>query len=390
LTLLQDRAAAIAVQGIKFARAKEDRRDLRLITADTHGLLRVWNPTKLVQQKGLVDVDLTDLFCSLANEAPTRQLAHHGRAAGGMTEATSNSIQSHGSAARAAFLTGLEEAASTASGAPQPPQWPVGSTVRSAVRMGLVGKQFENGDDEAAAAFTQVELESEVQAHSDGILKLHLLKRPDAIITCGHDRRVRAWDFDLARLGDLLQKRDPTYHFPYSPLDAQKAKLSEAASILKSLELDSGQPAVDPKRMHKLPVLKLQGSGLLACLSTSRANKVDANEQWNRDLENVIADPNSDVTDYQRLFEQLGNHVEPGSNEQKVALAHERLLSNARSRQTRILRQREKCMSEDEASAADRLARALSVVGGDDFGCFSSLAKTLRPRPHDRPPNSAR
>lgn len=43
------------------------------------------------------------------------------------------------------------------------------------------------------------------------------------------------------------------------------------------------------------------------------------------------------------------------------------------------MRQRGHPLSVEEAAAAERLARAMQAMGGDDFGMYSRMAETLNP-----------
>lgn len=199
----------------------------------------------------------------------------------------------------------------------------------------------------------------------------------------------------MKRFGDLLQKRDPTYHFPYNPLAAQKAKLAEAGELLKAIQALPKAAAKVPKlpKMPKPAFPEAVPGGMLASLYTGgRPPKVDPDERWRQEVARVISDPDADPADYEQLLAQFGQFGRQAELERTASAAHERLMRNAFARQFEHLPQRAKTLSTDEASAADRLARAMSAIGGDDFGCYAAMARTIRPRSRsiDRVPYTAR
>mmetsp|Transcript_41764 Transcript_41764/g.135083 ORF Transcript_41764/g.135083 Transcript_41764/m.135083 type:complete len:1182 (+) Transcript_41764:195-3740(+) len=407
LRLTLDRGPAVALHALKFEpQVGRESEQLRLFTADAKGGLRCWDLSRLCERRGIVEVNLAQLFKSKHGMASPRPAvgadvaaaAEEGAAGADAGEAEAGAMPPDAGDAAATFCTGMDEERA----AQEPRQKPiVGSTVRSALRAPAA-----TAASAAAAAVAQegdrseVELLVEIQAHDDGITKLHMIGNPPSLVSCGHDCRVRAWSLQLKRLGDLLIKRDQTYHFPYDPMQAQKAKLEEAAELLKSIR--PWTPPGAGKKVPRLPKMPPTApgatafpaggpSGMLDSLcSGGRAHKADPDEKWKQEVDRVIADPNAEGVDYEQLFEQLGQFGQSTELDPVAAAAHERLLRNALARQVEHLPQRSKALSSDEASAADRLARAMAAVGGDDFGCYAAMATRIRPRSIDRALYSAR
>ncbi|CAJ1390235.1 unnamed protein product [Effrenium voratum] len=86
--------------------------------------------------------------------------------------------------------------------------------------------------------------------------------------------------------------------------------------------------------------------------------------------------------DYRMLFEQM----ERGSFSGYPHEGKDRLVKVSQALQAKHMAHRGTALSKDEAQAAERLASAMAALGGDDFGTYSAMAKSLKPRLwNDRP-----
>jgi len=256
--------------------------------------------------------------------------------------------------------------------------------VRAALEVSAIdGGKGTGTSARASPDKSDVQLLFEQEGHEDAVLSMYVTQEPNTLITCGLDRRVRAWGGKLEKLGVLLQTRDKAFRYPYDAQAARRAKLDEAADMLQRLgPLEPRLPT------QKLPALPANGTrspnDTLASLSIGGkrgARKKDSDAQWKLTVEQVIADPDADEEDYRILFEQMERLGHGQTLEPHTDTAQDRLLRHANSRQARQMNQRGTALTKDEAAAADRLARAMASLGGDDFGTYASMAKSIRPKP---------
>jgi hypothetical protein len=224
------------------------------------------------------------------------------------------------------------------------------------------------------------------EGHSDAVVSMHIANQPLALITCGSDRRVRTWNFNNLDLhGTLLQTRvgcgREAFRFPYDPAAAQQQRLDEACELLKKLgpmERLAKLPAIVPRTGKDAPLLELSIG------KRRKEQKRDHDAAWKLTVEQVIDDPDADEEDYNILFQQMERlgHGEPLDAPQEKA--EERLLRHAHAKHADQMRHRNTALSAKEASAADRLARAMKALDGDEFGTYAAMAHAIQPRVRDR------
>jgi hypothetical protein len=212
-----------------------------------------------------------------------------------------------------------------------------------------------------------------------------MTSEPRAIITCGLDRRVRAWSINFEEFGVLLQSGDQSFKFPYDHKERRRMELERAQQLLKSIgpRLEQQQQQMEQQSTPALPPPGKQFDGLSTLSSLRgkrRTRKKDAD--WKATAERVIGDPEADEEDYRILFEQM-DRVKQGDHESTAndvaAIAYDRLMRHSELREAERMRHRAMALSKDEARAADRLARAMEAVGADDFGTYNAMAWSLDP-----------
>merc|ERR1719263_2495858 len=64
---------------------------------------------------------------------------------------------------------------------------------------------------------------------------MHALSAPEAILTCGADRRVKMWGQSLEQLGALRKSVDPGFQFPYDRAGEWRKRLDEATELLRKI-----------------------------------------------------------------------------------------------------------------------------------------------------------
>lgn len=359
-------------------------------TADAKGCIRCWDLSALCEHRGIVQNDLKDLFeqhkygqlAAAAQSGHAPRLAHARSSPSPVTLAAVADRDASRSGMDA-FLTGLDgdqHGDGRSSASPQ-----VGTTIRSAVATGHGAAEHASGRAAVAAAAVaaeraEVQILYEADGHEDAVVSMYITDEPYAVITCGLDRRVRAWSGSLERVGVLLQTRDRNFRFPHDPADAWRQKLEEAHLLLRRLG------PLEPRQ--KLPTLAANGSrslhdtlaGLVIGGKKKAPKKKDTNALWKMAAEQVISDPDADEEDYRVLCEQMErvNHGEP--MDAIADTAQSRLLKDASLKQAVQMSHRTTSLSKDEAVAATRLANALAALGGDEFGTYSAMARSIVPR----------
>lgn len=353
-----------------------------LYTADAKGVLRCWDLSVLFDKRQIVAEDLKLLFerqrsgqlaaaKSLNNRrtSSTDVSPHAGRFTTPTPPALMASGYPNGSATglagQSAFLTGLDVTAD---------------------------EESELGRDKGVASTLSayqveaplVQAIAEADGHDESVISMYATEEPAALITCGMDRRVQAWNWKLERLGVLLQSRDRQFGFPYDPLEARQQRLEEAARLVRRLGHIEPRQTRLPKLANEphsssagamLTVLDLDHGG-----SRRRKPKMDRDAAWKAEAEKMISDPNATEEDYHKFFEKMQNHSRGASLEPAMSLVPERLVRHAYTKHVAPhIRQRSAGLTKDEAAAADRLARAMEALGGDDYGFYSTMARSLQP-----------
>eukprot|EP00929_Paragymnodinium_shiwhaense_P086097 TRINITY_DN46596_c0_g1_i1.p1 TRINITY_DN46596_c0_g1~~TRINITY_DN46596_c0_g1_i1.p1 ORF type:complete len:1212 (-),score=216.11 TRINITY_DN46596_c0_g1_i1:42-3587(-) len=388
----------IPVSGICFAAGTSSAgpSSSYMFSADAKGTLRCWDLHNLFQKKNLAVENLDDLF----EKQRTRQLA--AQAAGGGhrgTAATFEVVQHSGTRQQnnprfttpspafgggvgnaGAFLTGLEEDSAAM----------MGGNIRGSMDSAVVAAAGSTALMEEASEITLVR---EMDGHTDGVLNVCTIAGSDcggAIMTCGLDKRVRIWSTKLDPYGVLLQGGDRTYKFPHDQVAKRQREMDEADALLDRLghlEAKGRLPALMNSRRTDNSLLDFGTHG-----RRRQARRKDADAVWKVTAERIIADPDADEEDYRILFEQMergGNTIavpETAADE----TAQDRLVRNAKFRHATTMKHRGATLSRDEASAAERLARAMEALGGDDFGTYSAMAKSLDARSPAPEPTSSR
>eukprot|EP00927_Polykrikos_kofoidii_P016182 TRINITY_DN17272_c0_g1_i1.p1 TRINITY_DN17272_c0_g1~~TRINITY_DN17272_c0_g1_i1.p1 ORF type:complete len:1207 (+),score=224.15 TRINITY_DN17272_c0_g1_i1:283-3903(+) len=402
----------IPVNGLCFAsEAADEKVPPWLYTADAKGCLRCWDLSVVFERLQIVHSDLEGLFewqrsgqpggprCggggeSISVELTPRPVASQvASAAVATTSPPSGYPPPHLSSAGSvggsvggggsdtgggSFLTGVDVGNSHGARGEVSPALQI-TTVRAMVSTSNVAIADSPSIERASGQDRWVELLFEVDAHSDAALKLKLTSKPAALISCGLDRRVRAWTPKLEPCGVLLQSRDRAFKFQFDATVARNRELDAGRELL-----DRMGPIVDKSKLPKLMTPRTPAAAaaeesnpqdILAQLGTHgrrrQARRKDADAMWKDTAERVIADPDADEEDYRILFEQMERAGESAQN---------RLVHHANSRHADRMRHRATALSRDEASAAERLARAMKALGGDEFGTYFAMARSLDPR----------
>jgi hypothetical protein len=257
------------------------------------------------------------------------------------------------------------------------------TTVRSAVQ---ASERSHGGTDIAGGHHDKAEVQmilEKNEGHSDAVVSMHIASQPLALITCGADRRVRTWSVESLELhGTLLQSGDKAFRFPYDPAAAQLRSLAEASELLQRIgPVDRGArpPATVARTGKDTTLLELNASG-----RRRKEQKKDHDAQWKLTVEQVIDDPDADEEDYNILFEQMERlgHGEP--LDAPTEKAEQRLLRHAHAKHAEQMRHRTTSLSAKEAGAADRLARAMKALDGDEFGTYAAMANSIQPKVRDR------
>jgi len=400
-TLLPQTSQRVPVKGVCFAgeefhRSNRDaKRPTWLYTADAKGVIRCWDLTVMCERRGVVDVDVKELFelqrsgqLALSNVPRSNSAgdnhAHSRLSLQSSVTPSPNPILLPGSgddgqhhaqhrsknASGGPFLTGIEADDASDDGKNGPP---LITTVRAAVApTGSVGEH--SGGAANASEVSEARLIYEAEGHNEAISTISLSCEPHALITCGHDQRVRMWSTRLKLLGTLLQNGDQSFRFPYNLEAAQRTKLEEANDLLRHINpqdlIAKKLPPVVTKKTYDIP-------------SIARKNLQfrDPIEQFKLAAEQVISDPDADEEDCRILFEQMekmrGTHYSLGDS---ADTAHLRLSRRAEQRNAHSMRHRCASLSKDEAYAAEALARAMSNLGADSYGTYSAMAHSLHPR----------
>eukprot|EP00747_Dinoflagellata_sp_TGD_P047975 gnl/TRDRNA2_/TRDRNA2_145337_c0_seq1.p1 gnl/TRDRNA2_/TRDRNA2_145337_c0~~gnl/TRDRNA2_/TRDRNA2_145337_c0_seq1.p1 ORF type:complete len:691 (+),score=121.89 gnl/TRDRNA2_/TRDRNA2_145337_c0_seq1:22-2073(+) len=393
------RSQPIAVTALRFYSQDENDADggmAWIYTADAKGSLRCWDFTILCERRGIHEADLKDLF----SKQRTEQLQaaaniHRGTMLGDMPmpprhNASPPALTAPPAAERGAapaqsgggaFLTGVEDTGDDEEGKGGQPHL---STVRSAVQaVGERSQPHASGGHGAVHpdAEAEVALIFEAEGHQDSVLSMYVTHEPNSLVTCGLDRRVRAWDEDLKEFGTLLQSRDRAFKFPYDPHFAHQRQLEEAENLLQQIG-----PA---PRLGRLPALATRGAEdvhqMLLELGSGTGKKRPKPKKggeagWRFAADQVIADPDADEEDYQILFEQMERAGgKDGNGDAAVERVEDRLLRRAHVKHAGQMKTRATNLSGPEAEAAARLAKAMGALGGDEFGTYASMARSLRP-----------
>eukprot|EP00931_Biecheleriopsis_adriatica_P117532 TRINITY_DN93038_c0_g1_i1.p1 TRINITY_DN93038_c0_g1~~TRINITY_DN93038_c0_g1_i1.p1 ORF type:complete len:1183 (+),score=279.83 TRINITY_DN93038_c0_g1_i1:19-3567(+) len=369
-----------------------------LFTADTKGILRVWGIAQLCEKKGLHEVDVKELFdkqrsgklvaANAVNRQPSGVWGHNHRSSTSHRISQTPSPLALPAATPAgatgmsgSFLTGLDLEAEPGSNRGYPSKGPsaLAATIEGAAQRGYSPPDAE------------VQLIFEEDGHEEGgVASMYLTEEPGAIMTCGLDRRVRTWSSKFERLGTLLQSRDRYFNFPYDPNAARQAMLEEAAELLKRigpLDVRTRLPALNPNgtRSPQETLLSLTTGG-----KGKPSKKKEADAPWKLTPEQVMGDVSNypdevDEDEHGMNLDQMERRLRGSKEEETLANrqaeeAQDRLIKHSRAKQANQMIHRGTALSKDEASAAERLARAMAALGGDDFGTYSAMAKSLRPR----------
>merc|ERR1712187_742627 len=111
--------------------------------------------------------------------------------------------------------------------------------------------------------------------HSEAVISMYSTSNPQALITCGQDRRVSTWSGVLEPRGTLLQTHDPNFRFPYDTKAARSKRLDEASVLLRKL-------VPIERRTSKLPqILRPSASdtALLGVSGKKRSSRKNSNVQ---------------------------------------------------------------------------------------------------------------
>eukprot|EP00933_Yihiella_yeosuensis_P030102 TRINITY_DN2377_c2_g1_i1.p1 TRINITY_DN2377_c2_g1~~TRINITY_DN2377_c2_g1_i1.p1 ORF type:complete len:1173 (+),score=233.70 TRINITY_DN2377_c2_g1_i1:78-3596(+) len=361
-------------------------------TADAKGVLRVWDLSLLCERRGIVEVDVKTLFNNQHSGKPVALARTNSQVfPGGHSRSSASRLadrvsispspmpltagqaeQRHGNAS---FLTSVDiEAENPKAGHPQPrSQMPLAPSSAESVNSSSLDIRSPNERQEVQLLF-------EEEGHEDGgVVSMYMTSEPKAILTCGLDRRVRTWGCQLERLGTLLQSRDRHFDFPVDPVNTKKVKLNQAAALLKQLgplEPRLKLPAIrNGARSPQETLMSLSATG------KGKTQKKKDQEPWRISAEQVMNDPDVDEESHKILFEQMERAGQGGyPTDQRIDAAQERLCMHVRSKQASQMVHRTTALSKDEATAAERLARAMADLGGDDFGTYHAMAKSIRPR----------
>jgi len=392
---LQENVRLIALNAVKFLPPQcGQSTGLRLFTADAGGNLRCWDLEPLCQQRGLTDCDLRQVFDDQFLAPPVSQqpgaalplhpATHGGTSTVALPRQQLPAIPDDGSADM--IKSELECFAVDA-----------GAFITDVAASTTSLNNFGSGAGVPAATLgsealavvpirQEVPLVYAVEGHSDSIFKLAVTENPAALLTCGQDRRVCAWNFRLEPLGILLQTEessDNAYSFPYDASIAEKAKAAEAKEVMERV-------GNVPSKSKLLPILATPRSPneILESLSTKKKAK-NKMQDFNVCVERVINDPNASDEDYQLLYEQMQRINKSGTWDLKADLHQprvcQRLLQDVEWRNTMRMPKRKTALSSLEATAASRLAQAMADIGVDDTGSYMVMADAIKPTPRPSP-----
>lgn len=334
-----------------------------IYTADSKGVLRVWTVSAMCKKRDVHAVDVKDLFEQQRTgkmQSPTlgkvRQQRTVARQASPGTSPQLQKTLSPQNSMNPAFLTGLDLDSEEIVRSTDPTRSQTVSVAQNDVEVQLLFE--EEGHDDA------------------GIISMYLTEEPGALMTTGLDRRVRTWSTQLERLGTLMQSQDRHFKFPFDPQAAQEARLREAAELVELVER--------PAERLRLPPISSSRSAhdMLLSLSSGKTKpgkKKDAESAWRVTAEQVMQAPdNVEEDDFRTLFEQMERGSMNGGY--PPFEGKERLVKVSQSLQAKQMVHRQTSLSKEEASAAERLADAMAALGGDDYGTYAAMAKSLRPR----------
>eukprot|EP00928_Gymnodinium_smaydae_P053668 TRINITY_DN3759_c1_g1_i2.p1 TRINITY_DN3759_c1_g1~~TRINITY_DN3759_c1_g1_i2.p1 ORF type:complete len:1336 (-),score=255.21 TRINITY_DN3759_c1_g1_i2:128-4009(-) len=310
--------------------------------------------------------------------------------AGGIPSTTVRAAAALASATGALALTDGRAPSSTASPSPVAVCSGV-SAVAALAAAAAAGTMNSRQPGHGPATLTDqpdVQAIHEIQGHAEPVLRLQVTSAPAAVISCGLDRRVAAWGLDLEPLGVLLQSGNGAFQFPYDPCARKHRDKSEAEELLQR---------IGPVQARALPIAgagaaALSGAGAAAqpdgkVVLDSRGGPQSARRRrqpeltWRLAAERVMEDADADEEQYAALLDQMLLSAVPGAGAGKAeGAAQERLAHDGRARQAGRMRHRGTALSRAEASAAKRLALAMEALGGDDFGTYAAMAKSVDPR----------
>lgn len=389
----------IPVTAMRFVVPALDKENAKpwIYTADSKGGIRCWDLSWLCENRGIGEENLEELFqlqrngqlAAAASQrgtvAPELQMVIKGSRADSPRVPLAIGDGRHISAMEqhsvsGVFLTGYDGDDNEID---EDDRGRTTTTVRTAVQATRDnGKGYPGVEGDAEKAEIEMIYERN-EGHSDAVVSMHLTSQPLGLVTCGSDRRVRTWSIEsLDLFGTLLQSRDKAFRFPYDPSLAHTARINEACELLKKLgpmERTSKLPALMPRTGKDASLLDLIGSG-----RRRKEHKRDQDSIWKLTVEQVIDDPEADEQDYIILFEQMERlgHGEPIDVPQEKA--EERLLRHAHAKHADQMRHRTTALSAKEAGAADRLARAMKALDGDEFGTYAAMAHSIQPRTRER------
>mmetsp|Transcript_13671 Transcript_13671/g.21538 ORF Transcript_13671/g.21538 Transcript_13671/m.21538 type:complete len:1188 (-) Transcript_13671:92-3655(-) len=393
----------IPITAVRFVLPELDKKTAKpwIYTADAKGGLRCWDMSWLCESRGIGEENLEELFQLQRNGQLAAAASQHrgtyaselhmlvkgGRAdspriplaLGNGRQAGMSSMEQSGSGG--VFLTGYD---GDENDIDEYDRGRTTTTVRTAVHATKDrGKRGPGVEGDLEKAEIELILERN-EGHSDAVVSMHITNQPLALVTCGSDRRVRTWSIDsLDLFGTLLQSRDKAFRFPYDPSSSQTIKINEACELLRKLG--------PMERTTKLPAALMPRTGkdttLLDLIASGRRRKEHKRDQdsiWKLTVEQVFNDDEADDQDYIIVFEQMERlgHGEPIDVPQEKA--EERLLRHAHAKHADQMRHRTTALSAKEAGAADRLARAMKALDGDEFGTYAAMASSIQPRTRER------
>jgi WD40 repeat protein len=385
----------IPITAVRFCVPAHDKGKGRpwIFTADAKGGLRCWDLSWLCENRGIGEENLEELFqlqrsgqlaAATSQQrdtyAPEMQLLIKDRADSPRVPLALTIKAESGASGGGVFLTGYDGDDNEID---EGDRGRTTTTVRTAVH---AVKDRSKGGQSVEADLEKAEIEmiyERNEGHSDAVVSMHLTNQPLALVTCGSDRRVRTWSIDnLDLFGTLLQSADKAFRFPYDAGAARSVKINEACELLKKLgpmERTTKLPALLPRTGKDATLLDLIASG-----RRKKDHKRDQDSIWKLTVEQVIDDPEADEQDYIILFEQMERlgHGEPIDVPQEKA--EERLLRHAHAKHADQMRHRTTALSAKEAGAADRLARAMKALDGDEFGTYAAMADSIQPRTRER------
>lgn len=347
-----------------------------LYTADAKGDVKCWDLSELCERRGIQDVDVKEMFNRLragvktlakpaaANFVPPGRL---GRAGASPTPAVP---AFPGTPASGAFITGLDPDADCERGS-------FVTTVRTSLAP-PVQLQMREASFAPAVESPEVHILFEAHGHEEGITSMYVTHDPPGLITCGMDRRVTTWGVELERFGTLLQSLDPSFSFPVDLGASQKVKMEAAAEILRTLG------PLEPR--VKLPALtngtRSPNETLLA-LGTGKKKgpkKKEPDSAWKLSIEQTFGDLDVNEEDiaFMEQLEAQGDLTLRALTDAST-LQEPVLKPNFMKQNTQSL-QRNTALSQEEATAAERLARAMVALGGEEGLIYAQMAKSIQPR----------